>query len=196
MPNLKKLGVYETVDDCQSLDWFKNLVHLTPLETLKYAFSNPFIDSKNKLECLPSWDMFPQNLKKLTLSGTSFPWEDMHQLSMLPKLEVLKLKNYAFSGAVWELRGSCFNCLKYLMIGSTNLKVWKANGSPFPSLVHLVRRHCRSLEEIPHGVGESPLLEKIELHYCGESAVNSAMQLQEEQEESGNEWLKVLITKR
>lgn len=196
MPNLKKLGVYETEDDCQFLGWYKNLACLTQLETLKYASSNPFASSHVKPQHLPSCDVFPQNLKKLTLIGTAFPWEGMHQLSMLPKLEVLKLKNYAFSGAVWELGESCFNCLKYLMIGSTNLETWEAYGSHFPSLVHLVLRHCRSLKEIPHRMGEFPLLEKIELHCCGDSAATSAIQLEQEQQDLGNDWLKVFISRR
>lgn len=87
-----------------------------------------------------------------------------------------------------------FCCLKYLLIGSTNLETWEANGTHFPKLEHLVLRHCRYLKEIPNGIGEAPLLEKIELHCCKDSAVLSARNLQQEQESLGNDALTIHIT--
>ena len=66
---------------------------------------------------------------KLTLSGTSLPWEDMFNLSKLHNLEVLKLQNYAFSGTVWKSRKGGFLCLKFSLIGSTNLEIWEAYGT-------------------------------------------------------------------
>ncbi|KAI3445834.1 hypothetical protein Pfo_002499 [Paulownia fortunei] len=194
IPHLKKLGIHETEEDYRFRGWFKKLVHLRELETLKYVFSNPFVSSVLKPDHLPSWDSFPPKLVKLTLSGTSLPWEDMFKLSMLPKLEVLKLRNYAFSGAVWKSREGGFPCLKFLLIGSTNLEIWKADGIHFPNLQHLVLRHCRSLKEIPYGIGEAPLLVNIELHCCKDSAVMSARHLQEEQQSLGNDGLTIHIT--
>ncbi|PIN16903.1 Apoptotic ATPase [Handroanthus impetiginosus] len=187
MPNLKKLGIHETEEDYQFRGWFCNLVHLLELEKLKYVFGNPFVSSNLKPDRLPSWNSFPPKLRKLTLSGTSLPWDDIFKLSMLPKLEVLKLGNYAFSGAVWKCMEGGFRCLKFLLIGSTNLETWQAEGTDFPSLQHLVLRHCRFLKEIPCGIGEAPLLRKIELHRCRDSAVTSARQIQEEQQSLGND---------
>ncbi|KAL0356978.1 UNVERIFIED_CONTAM: hypothetical protein Scaly_1383500 [Sesamum calycinum] len=139
-------------------------------------------------------EKFPPKLVKLTLSGTSLPWEDMVELSMLPKLEVLKLRNYAFSGSVWKCREGGFPRLKFLLIGSTNLEIWEADGTHFPNLQHLVLRHCRFLKEIPYGISEAPLLEKIELHCCKDSVAMSARHLQEEQQSLGNDGLTVHIT--
>ncbi|KAK6156714.1 hypothetical protein DH2020_010962 [Rehmannia glutinosa] len=156
MPHLKKLGVYETEEDYRFRGWFRELIHLQKLEKLKYVFSNPFVSPTMKPDRFPSWDSFPPKLMKLTLSGTSLPWEDMSKLGMLPKLEVLKLRNYAFAGEVCKSREGGFPCLKFLLIGSTNLETWEADGNPFPNLQHLVLRHCRSLKEIPYGIGEAP----------------------------------------
>ncbi|KAG8368563.1 hypothetical protein BUALT_Bualt15G0058500 [Buddleja alternifolia] len=194
MPNLKKLGVRETAEDHNLRGWFEKLVYLEQLETLKYTFSNPFVSSNLKPYRLPLSDNFLPKLVKLTLSGNSFPWEDMLQLSKLPKLEVLKLRNYAFSGALWKCREGGFRCLKFLLIGSTDLEIWEADGTHFPKLERLVLRHCRSLKEIPYCIGEAPLLENITLHCCKDSAVMSARNLQEEQESMGNDGLTVHIT--
>ncbi|KAK4438053.1 hypothetical protein Salat_0139400 [Sesamum alatum] len=194
MPNLKKLGIYQTEEDYWFRGWFEQLVHLQELERLKYTFSNPFVDSALRPHRLPSWRSFPPKLVKLTLSGTSLPWEDMVQLSMLPKLEVLKLRNYAFSGSVWKSREGGFPSLHFLLIGSTDLEIWEADGTHFPNLQHLFLRHCRFLREIPYSISEAPLLEKIELHCCKDSAVMSAKHLQEEQQSLGNDGLTVHIT--
>ncbi|KAG8368554.1 hypothetical protein BUALT_Bualt15G0057600 [Buddleja alternifolia] len=197
MPNLKKLGVRETEEDHHLLrGWFEKLVYLQQLETLKYTFSNPFVSSNLKPHRLPLSENFPPKLVKLTLSGTSFPWEDMLKLSKLPKLEVLKLRNYAFSGALWRSRKGGFCCLKFLLIGSTDLEVWEADGTHFPKLERLVLRHCRYLKEIPWGIGEAPRLENITLHCCKDSAVMSARNLEEEQESMGNVGLTIHITER
>ncbi|XP_047953977.1 putative late blight resistance protein homolog R1A-10 [Salvia hispanica] len=194
MPHLKSLGVYESEEDYQFHGWLERLMLLPELEKLKYVFSNPFISSSLKPGRLPPWQSLPPKLVKLTLSGTSLPWDDMSKLSMLPKLEVLKLRNYAFSGAVWNSWTGGFRCLKFLLIGSTNLEIWETDGNHFPNLRQLVLRHCRFLEEIPYGIGESPLLETIELHRCKNSAVISARNLQEEQQSLGNDGLTIYIT--
>lgn len=194
MPHLKSLGVYESEEDYQFRGWFQRLVILPDLEKLKYVFSNPFVSSVLKPDGLPPWQSFPPKLVKLTLSGTSLPWDDMSKLSMLPKLEVLQLRNYAFSGAVWRSRTGGFRCLKFLLIGSTNLEIWETDGTHFPNLHQLVLRHCRFLEEIPYGIGEAPLLETIELHHCKNSAVISVRNLLEEQQSLGNDGLTIYIT--
>ncbi|XP_073142269.1 putative late blight resistance protein homolog R1A-3 isoform X2 [Henckelia pumila] len=196
MPKLMKLGIFETEDDKEHRGWFKYLLWLPELESLKYTFSNPFVTRILRADRFPSCNVFPPKLLKLSLSGTSYPWEDMVKLSLLPKLEVLKLKNYAFSGPVWKSTEGGFRRLKFLQIGSTDLVRWESNGTHFPSLQHIVLRHCRSLTEIPHDIGEAPLLEKIELHCCGESAVKSARQIQEEHQNMGNDLLTVYITER
>ncbi|XP_073122714.1 putative late blight resistance protein homolog R1A-3 [Henckelia pumila] len=196
MPNLKKLGVYEDEEDYGFRGWFKHLIHLKELRTLKYVFRDPFVFGFMKPDLLPTSDFFPRKLMKLTLSGTSFPWDDMLKLSELPVLEVLKLKNHAFSGAIWKSEEGGFRRLKYLLIGRTNLQIWEADSTDiFPCLEHLVIMNCRALKEIPCDIGELPSLEKIELYDCSDSASASAEQILLEQQNNGNDGLSVHIAR-
>ncbi|KAF3612375.1 putative late blight resistance protein -like protein R1A-10-like isoform 2, partial [Capsicum annuum] len=108
------------------------------------------------------------SLKRLTLSYTFLPWEDMANIVKLPKLEVLKIKNYGFYGD------------------------WKAGSVNFPMLQRLVLRTCIYLQEIPKDFGEIYTLESIELYNYRRSAANSVNEIQE-QESMGNDCLDVLI---
>ncbi|KAL0341634.1 UNVERIFIED_CONTAM: putative late blight resistance proteinR1B-16 [Sesamum calycinum] len=102
-PNLKKLGVYYYAAGikCWSAYNLKNLVRLSKLENLKCIFNR----TPNET-LLPNLS-FPESLKKLTLSGSMLSWKDMSIIGSLPHLEVLKLKEYAFTGAVWsQLKGN------------------------------------------------------------------------------------------
>lgn len=49
------------------------------------VFCNPFVNPSR----LPSWDAFPLKLVKLTLSGTSLPWEDMLKLKYATQTQKL-----------------------------------------------------------------------------------------------------------
>ncbi|KZV52641.1 hypothetical protein F511_07034 [Dorcoceras hygrometricum] len=197
MPNLKKLGVYENEEDYGFRGWLINLVHLKQLQSLKYVFRDPFVAQPLKPHRFPSRDFILKELINLTISGTGFPWEDMLKLiDALPKLELLKLKKYAFFGTTWTIEPEMagFPCLKYLLIGSTNLHSWAVDGTHFPMLQHLVMMNCRLLEEIPYGIFEAPLLERIELHNCSDTAADSAEQAQQELLDNGNDSLELHIT--
>ncbi|KAL3510685.1 hypothetical protein ACH5RR_030086 [Cinchona calisaya] len=178
MPHLKKLGISETKEEYNkdpSSECLKNLSGLQELETLKCFFyrGNP----ETRSLCLFS---LPSNLKKLTLSGSHLSWEKMTFITLLPKLEMLKLKNYAFQGPKWELTTEVFGRLKQLLIDNTDLMHWEtASTDHLPCLEHLVLRRCKSLEEIPNVVGEGSMLRRIELHYCSKTAENSAKEFQD-----------------
>ena len=74
----------------------------------------------------------------------------MANIVKLPKLEVLKIKNYGFYGDVWRLNdGEIFNQLKFLLIRTNDLKQWKAGSVNFPMLQRVVLRTCIYLKEIP-----------------------------------------------
>lgn len=45
---------------------------------------------------------FHKTLKKLTLSGYEISWKNILIVGPFPNLEMLKLKNYAFSGLLIE----------------------------------------------------------------------------------------------
>lgn len=192
MPNLKKLGIRDSEEEClpaeqMSID-LKKLVLMKHLETLKCFFIKPWRLQRN--------DVFPPTLKKLTLRGCQLPWYQMTILCKLPKLEVLKLKDYAFQGSEWEPTDhERFQQLKFLLLDGTDLIHWKASSIQFPKLESLVLKNCYCLYEIPDDVAEIPTLQFIELYHCSSSADDSANRIQEEQHNMGIDDLVVRIHK-
>ncbi|KAM3341137.1 hypothetical protein P3S68_028772 [Capsicum galapagoense] len=116
-------------------------------------------------------------------------------LCPLPKLEVLKLKDYAFQGSEWEPTDERFQQLKFLLLDGTDLIHWKASSFQFPKLEGLVQKNCYCLYEIPEDVAEIPTLQFIELYHCSSTADDSANKIQEEQHRIGNDYLVVRIHK-
>ncbi|KAK4438443.1 hypothetical protein Salat_0178600 [Sesamum alatum] len=188
-PNLKKLGVYYYAAGIE--DWsaygLKNLVRLSKLENLKCVFNWPPNET-----LLPNLS-FPQSLKKLTLNGSKLSWKDMSIIGSLPHLEVLKLEQYAFTGAVWEPIEGEFSQLRFLLIKRTQLVRWIAENTHFPCLEHLIIRECRDLEAIPSGIGDIATLKMIDIDDCSSSAVASVEQILEEQRDMENNVLQVLV---
>ncbi|KAL0335538.1 UNVERIFIED_CONTAM: hypothetical protein Sradi_4765700 [Sesamum radiatum] len=138
---------------------------------------------------LPSNLAFPPNLKKLTLSGCKIPWEKITVVGSLSNLEVLKLRDYAFDGLVWEANEGEFTKLKYLLIDS------EVHGCrTFSTTWHLCLNFCDELVKIPAEIGDIATLEMIELCGCRPSAVASAMLIQEEQRSCGNEDFRVRVS--
>nr|GME07028.1 putative late blight resistance protein homolog R1B-17 [Ipomoea batatas] len=188
IPNVKELGIIAS-SASQGLD---NLCcSLKDLEKLKVIGSYhrlhlpPHIEAKN----------VPQKLQKLTFERTLIPWEAMSIISMLPNLEVLKLKNFACVGEEWELiEEGGFPKLKVLLISFTNLKEWKANvDTPFPKLERLLLRNCFELKEMPEWIENAITLQLIKLEYCYASLVGSAQRIKEEQlDYYGNDKLDVI----
>ncbi|XP_060179298.1 putative late blight resistance protein homolog R1A-3 [Lycium barbarum] len=134
-----------------------------------------------------------KKVKKLGISGTEHEFdseEDMKIISMLPKLEVLKLKRDAFASGtdvrpdVWEVTEMGFPELKFLLVEELRLDYWRATDDYFPSLQCIIVRNCRFLIEIPQGFADSMTLQLIELYQCSPSLVSSAEQIQKEQLES------------
>ncbi|KAL2524997.1 putative late blight resistance proteinR1A-10 [Abeliophyllum distichum] len=101
----------------------------------------------------------------------------------------------AFKGREWEPTEGGFHKLKFLLLAHLNLEHWRADSFHFPSLQHLVMKGVLRLKEIPCGIGEIPTLQLIELHNVDGSLVASVKEMQEEQQDLGNEGLKVLIHK-
>ncbi|KAM3205776.1 hypothetical protein P3L10_029186 [Capsicum annuum] len=168
-----------------------SIAPLTKLEALK-CVSNAFLSWTPPISIKESF--FPASLKRLTFSGWfGFPWEDISTLVKLPNLEELKLKDRAAIGYVWRLRDDdIFESLK-LLFRKVLLTNWVASSDNFPSLKHLVLKKCDNLKEIPIDFGEICTLESIELHNCSPSAEDSARKIEQEQEDMGNNCLKVYI---
>ncbi|KAK4371869.1 hypothetical protein RND71_007253 [Anisodus tanguticus] len=215
MPNLEELSnlcfTSCTNEILSSVPNLKRLiVHQIPSSRTK-GKDNRLIDmsSLSKLEVLKcvtydSWSWrpqisikrsFPTSLKSLTLAGRFyFSWEDMSTLVMLPNIEELKLKDHATIGHVWRLSDEDkFQSLKLLLLCSLDLEHWEAIVDNFPNLKRLVLKNCNYLHEIPIDFGEICTLESIELYQCGIDAVDSAKKIAQEQEEMGNNRLKVCI---
>ncbi|KAL3812761.1 hypothetical protein ACJIZ3_014029 [Penstemon smallii] len=192
MPNLKKL-VISYIYDSHTI-WspyhFNHFVHLLHLETLKCYFIAKSIYAPGQLLNF----VYPERLKKLTLSGCTLPWDFLTFVGLLPNLEVLKLKDDAFVGSVWETNEEEFLRLKYLLIASSSLEHWKTEETHFPRLRHLSLKSCSELKEIPSEIGNIPTLEIIELFECSASVVDSAHQIKEEQQSYGNDDFRVLCS--
>lgn len=188
IPNLKKLKIIGNHLMETEREHLNSLSCLKELEILKFRGDGL------QTSRIPSTYALPTSLKRLTLSYTCLPWEDMANIVMLPNLEVLKIKHNGFVGDVWRLNDEeIFNQLKFLLISWTGLKHWEAGGVNFPKMQRLFLESCTNLEEIPQDFGEICTLESIELHDCSISAAKSGKEIQEEQESMGNGCLSVLI---
>ncbi|KAM3205797.1 hypothetical protein P3L10_029207 [Capsicum annuum] len=190
IPNLKRLIAHH--NDVPKKSWVNRPVdmsRLTKLEALK-CVSNAFLSWTPPISIKESF--FPASLKRLTFSGWfGFPWEDISTLVKLPNLEELKLKDRAAIGYVWRLLDDdIFESLKLLLFRKVLLTNWVASSDNFPSLKHLVLKKCDNLKEIPIDFGEICSLESID---CSTSAEDSARKIEQEQEDMGNNCLKVYI---
>ncbi|XP_047959696.1 putative late blight resistance protein homolog R1B-16 isoform X2 [Salvia hispanica] len=185
IPNIKKLKLcYDReVDTSGEEDYYRlnNLCCLHKLQTLRFRGSSRQVS-------------FPHSLKKLTLECTQLAWEDMStKIGSLPHLQVLKLKNNSFIGSEWETTEDQFLNLKILLIEACYLECWITDNTHFPRLEHLHLRWMESLREIPSCIGDIPTLHSIKLLYCSDSAVASAQTIKEEQQELGNQDLRIIV---
>ncbi|KAL0331159.1 UNVERIFIED_CONTAM: hypothetical protein Sangu_1661400 [Sesamum angustifolium] len=190
-PNLRKLKCI-----CQPL-WvhrtagayrYPDLSFLGQLESLKMEFQSSFRSEYTEIN-------FPTRIKKLNLSKIALPWEKMSVIGELPNLEVLKLVSDAFEGQRWRTRNGEFQNLRFLKLDRMKFSRWNvASSRHFPRLERLVLHKCYNLLKIPSQIGSIPTLQMIEAHSCGVYVRNSALRIKEEQEEYGNEELKVVIT--
>ncbi|XP_019263704.1 PREDICTED: uncharacterized protein LOC109241415 isoform X2 [Nicotiana attenuata] len=191
VPNVKVLDAVINLDPNGLNNFLDSLICLADLQKLRIHLAVPPDVRFFQRLSAPLWDGLPTNLKSLTLDGTYLLWTEMTMLSNLPKLEVLKLKYYAFQGSNWNLDEGGFKNLKLLAIYMTNLVHWYTASDSLPSLEYLVLSHCYKLKEIPTEIGDIPTLKLIELHYCSEAAVTSAEEILDEQQSFGNEVLAV-----
>ncbi|XP_022846333.1 putative late blight resistance protein homolog R1B-16 [Olea europaea var. sylvestris] len=187
VPNLNKLGILNDSYDTISLDI---LVNLPQLETLK-------ISSLRERVRVPVNFTFPTNIKKLTLGNCKIAWKHMTIVGSMPNLEVLKLldgdKERPGWEPEWEPTEGEFCKLKFLLLRTMFLVQWRASNTNFKSLECLMLKQCSKLEEIPHSIGDIPTLQIIELDDASPSAVISAKQIQEDQENLGNDILQVHV---
>ncbi|KAM7497603.1 hypothetical protein LguiA_022017 [Lonicera macranthoides] len=185
-PRLRKLGFFGPLLS-ESRELRFPMLYADQLETLKLfntAFYREASSSCNSY-------MFPERLKRLTLKNTALAWNEMWTLGMLPNLEVLKLKLHACVGRLWETSDNGFLRLKFLKFQDLDIVQWITSSNHFPRLEHLVLHGCQKLKEIPSSLGDIPTLEMIEVHWCSKTAANSAHVIKKDQENKGNDCVKV-----
>ncbi|KAL2488479.1 Disease resistance protein (CC-NBS-LRR class) family [Forsythia ovata] len=201
-PNLKKLGIRGQLSKLlekgkggstlfDSLG--KKLVSLENLKLLNDVLPRPPVEGK--LVSLPQIYKFPPKLKKLTLSDTLLDWDHMSTLGKLENLEILKLKDNAFEGKLWQPQEGGFRALRVLHIGRTNLVSWSASADHFPRLRCLYIEHCSDLHAVPLGLVDISSLQIMDLHCTTKSAAASARKiellkksLQDQQNTKGSEF--------
>ncbi|XP_019177640.1 PREDICTED: putative late blight resistance protein homolog R1B-12 [Ipomoea nil] len=167
VPNLRELGIF--IEGQLEPSYLGSLVYLDLLEKLKFEVG------RVERFYLPTG--FPPNLKKLTLRYTYLPWKEMDTIGKLPRLEVLKLKDFAFCGPTWEPSKQGFRKLKALLISRSDLKHWHASSNHFPVLERLVLRYCWELKQVPLKFAKIGTLNLIVLECCYSSLVTSALQI-------------------
>nr|GLL33471.1 putative late blight resistance protein homolog R1C-3 isoform X3 [Ipomoea trifida] len=200
IPNVKELGIHlmgydaynykmhslskETWDLLPHIS-MEGLISLHQLENLKFETRQCSLKCDSKV-----LKAFPPNLKKLTLEGTNFSWEDMAIISTLLNLEVLKLRQDAFCGPEWKATGNGFCKLKYLEVTAhSTLQDWSVDADHFPILECIFLNDCRHLVEFPTGFGDINTLQLIHLKSCPFSLVTSAKKFQEERRDLGDDKL-------
>nr|GME17842.1 putative late blight resistance protein homolog R1B-17 [Ipomoea batatas] len=179
IPNVKELGII--AQGCISHRCLDDLNCLKKLEKLKV---------QGNYCPIKLWPCtFPENLKEITFAKTLMPWEAMNVISMLPKLEVLKLKNHACVGQEWKLSvEKGFPKLKLLLISVMDLKHWELEDDgeyTFQVLKRLVLRNCFELKEIPSWIENLSNLRSVQLEHCHASLVTSARIAKEQRENYG-----------
>ncbi|KAI3734132.1 hypothetical protein L6452_13595 [Arctium lappa] len=190
IPNLKRVVFYRGPQERKRiiLPSLANLIQLDSFKLVDNSFGHPHL-------IIPRTTSFPQNLKKITLSGGQAEWKEMSKLGKLPNLEILKLRRNSFSGPLWETSDGEFSRLKYLKLSFLDLERWICSTSiHFPKLEQLLIEKSEALLEIPSSLGDVATLELIEVSWSSQSVSDSASKIQEEQQNEGNDGLKVVIS--
>ncbi|PHU02043.1 hypothetical protein BC332_27294 [Capsicum chinense] len=171
--HLKKLAIRGQVFSLfdNNASGLSELAMLKRLEKLKIV--NDDQDVSRVLTLPVMVFILPNTLRKLTLSNTQLKWKDMTKLGQLESLEVLKLRQNAFSGEFWEPEIGSFTRLQVLWIEKTDLQIWRASSHNFPRLKRLFLISCEDLEEVPSGLADIPNLQEMRLE-CTYKAVKSA----------------------
>ncbi|KAL3506469.1 hypothetical protein ACH5RR_031851, partial [Cinchona calisaya] len=171
-PNLCKLKCifFESWDSSRNRNQFPRLNFLNHLESLNICYYGNVLKTSELI--------LPLNLKKLTLSNFCLPWNHISAVGRLPNLQVLKLVSGAFEGQVWDMKEKEFRELVFLKLDTLNIAQWNASCDHLPKLQRLVLKNCKDLEKIPNEFAEINTLEVIEVLWCGQSAEESAKEIE------------------
>ncbi|XP_047948301.1 putative late blight resistance protein homolog R1B-13 [Salvia hispanica] len=189
IPNVRQLEL----SYCDEVSWYycpHNLVCFHQLQNLALAF-----DGNSKWCEFATSLTFPSSLRVLLLINCGVDWEELTMMvGSLPNLEKLSLIQNSVIGSVWTPVEGKFCHLKTLIIDRCgDLVCWNADSSHFPVLEYLRLEDLCKLIELPSGIGEIATLEHIYLRCCSASSSISAMRRLAEQEELGNESLRLTV---
>ncbi|CAN4077142.1 unnamed protein product [Withania somnifera] len=191
-PNVNRLCCQLYGSGTTSSNFFPAFDSLIQLKTLRIDVSAGAVVDPYGFEDFT----YPSNLRKITLARLELPWSKISTISRLLNLEVLKLDGNAFRGRQWDVKDDEFPNLKVLKLRMLEMSEWTASDDAYPRLEQLVVRGCWKLEGIPVSFGSKCTMQLIEVISCGDSAVNSALEIKEMQiEEMANHEFKVIISK-
>ncbi|CAI9117723.1 OLC1v1019179C1 [Oldenlandia corymbosa var. corymbosa] len=182
-PNLRKLRCifWQSENSAEENSEYVRWNFLTHLESLKIICFGGTPSPRDFL--------LPQNLKKLSLSEFCLQENHLSVIGELQNLRVLKIHAGTFEGQKWEMREEEFKELRFLELDTMNLVEWDAFYDHLPRLERLVLRNCKDLKRIPSDFAYIATLQKIEVHWCGNSVESSAEEIGVETKE-----IKVIIS--
>nr|XP_016513509.1 PREDICTED: putative late blight resistance protein homolog R1A-10 [Nicotiana tabacum] len=96
-------------------------------------------------------------------------------IQQLECLEVLKLKEDAFTGKSWKVETGGFRKLRVLQIENAKFETWEASNCPFPRLRNLILVSCVDLKAVP--------LELADLEYLQEMTLDNTKKANESAKE-------------
>ena len=89
--------------------------------------------------------------------------DPMEVLGQLPNLQVLKLKNAAYSGHKLHCGRNVFPKLQVLKLVNLAIREWTIAQGTMPSLRSVVINRCGHLEGLPSALREMPVFQELEL---------------------------------
>ncbi|KAL7084003.1 hypothetical protein ACP275_14G198500 [Erythranthe tilingii] len=157
IPSLNRIAVQiESVhDSTETFNFFGHLASVyEEFESFKCVVVNPNLSS----QIIRSVPNFPMNIKKISLSGCGFPWENMEVIASLPYLVVLKLRWYAFCGPLWKTSQGRrqFPSLEFLLLEDLDIENLEFD---IRYLRWVIVRHCYKLKKISNQFKNIELLE-------------------------------------
>ncbi|XP_027352765.1 putative disease resistance RPP13-like protein 3 [Abrus precatorius] len=157
---LRKLVLFSENDYPQVRKPVLSLNHLTNLHSLKI---NNFLE-------LPSvGNVFPSNLKKITLHVFMHPGnvfiflKNMKTVGQLARLQILKLKGNYYGDPLNHLTVGAgeFPRLKVFQMSGVGVIRWRLEKGAMPRLQNLVIKNCDELEEIPEQLWSLTTLREV-----------------------------------
>ncbi|KAK9667171.1 hypothetical protein RND81_14G238100 [Saponaria officinalis] len=110
--------------------------------------------------------MLPDNIAKLTFSGTEFLEDPMPVLEKLPHLKQLSLKRGFYKGTHMSCSAGGFKELNYLELdGLEDLTVWTVEKGAMLKLFSLEISGCHKLQMIPDGLRSVGSLQEVIISY-------------------------------